>query len=396
MASVKKTEAGVWRVRWRYGGTRTGADQVKTYRTQREANALKRAVEERGHLVRARDPEVRDGTLVKGTPQTRATRPQGHTFGDAARGLMETKGSIRVQTRREYQRLLDTYLLPRWGEVQVVDVSEADLSALITDLGIVKSSNGSGVWMLARMVLRYAQRKGMRPDDPSMGMRLPAASEGPAVFLTPEERLLILDAAGKHPSASDVWVPFVRVALEAGLRQSEVSGLQVRDLDVRKPERPLLHVRRGYRPAKPLRDGGTGKALVPPKSAKSVRTVTIDPMLAGALLPFTVGRSQTAPLLPGARGGHTSSSTVQHRWATTVRLAGAAGLGCSPRFHDLRHTHASYLLEELGLSLEYVSKRLGHSDIQTTYRYYVHLTTTSEDAYLAAVRRNGERHLRAV
>ncbi|MDW3933565.1 tyrosine-type recombinase/integrase [Staphylococcus saprophyticus] len=40
--------------------------------------------------------------------------------------------------------------------------------------------------------------------------------------------------------------------------------------------------------------------------------------------------------------------------------------------HALRHTHASMLLSE-GLSIQYVSKRLGHANIEITWRVYSHL-----------------------
>ena len=40
--------------------------------------------------------------------------------------------------------------------------------------------------------------------------------------------------------------------------------------------------------------------------------------------------------------------------------------------HGLRHTHASILLYQK-VSIYYVSERLGHSDIQTTTKYYAHI-----------------------
>ncbi|MEU9842405.1 site-specific integrase [Actinomadura sp. NPDC048032] len=46
----------------------------------------------------------------------------------------------------------------------------------------------------------------------------------------------------------------------------------------------------------------------------------------------------------------------------------AADLGCSPRIHDLRHAHASWLLAG-GADLQVVKERLGHRKISTTERY---------------------------
>lgn len=45
--------------------------------------------------------------------------------------------------------------------------------------------------------------------------------------------------------------------------------------------------------------------------------------------------------------------------------------------HALRHTHASLLLKE-GFPIQYISKRLGHSDIQVTLRTYSHLLNEQE------------------
>lgn len=56
----------------------------------------------------------------------------------------------------------------------------------------------------------------------------------------------------------------------------------------------------------------------------------------------------------------------------------------APTFHSLRHSHGSVLIAS-GWDIEEVSVRLGHSDVGTTQRAYVH-------AYDAARRSTARRH----
>ncbi len=42
------------------------------------------------------------------------------------------------------------------------------------------------------------------------------------------------------------------------------------------------------------------------------------------------------------------------------------------RIHDVRHSHASLLIE-LNISILYISERLGHENIETTLEIYAHL-----------------------
>ena len=56
----------------------------------------------------------------------------------------------------------------------------------------------------------------------------------------------------------------------------------------------------------------------------------------------------------------------------------AAGLR-KVRFHDLRHTYASIMINE-GHNLKFVSKQLGHSSIQITLDRYAHLIPERHDA----------------
>jgi site-specific recombinase XerD len=53
--------------------------------------------------------------------------------------------------------------------------------------------------------------------------------------------------------------------------------------------------------------------------------------------------------------------------------------------HDLRHSHASWLLAG-GADLQVVKERLGHGSIVTTEKY-LHTLPTADESALAALRR---------
>ncbi|MTM60940.1 tyrosine-type recombinase/integrase, partial [Turicibacter sanguinis] len=48
------------------------------------------------------------------------------------------------------------------------------------------------------------------------------------------------------------------------------------------------------------------------------------------------------------------------------------------RFHDLRHTHATMLLEA-DVNIKVIQQRLGHENIKTTLNVYSHLTNKLEE-----------------
>lgn len=57
------------------------------------------------------------------------------------------------------------------------------------------------------------------------------------------------------------------------------------------------------------------------------------------------------------------------------------------RFHNLRHTHASWLAEH-GVPTIVVKERLGHSKVETTLRYYNHITQGMKDNLLDTLNTN--------
>lgn len=123
--------------------------------------------------------------------------------------------------------------------------------------------------------------------------------------------------------------------------------------------------------------GMDGKTLVPPKTACSVRTVSFGEQLSAELsaeLARQAGDREEYGAFYGDscfvcrhRDGSGCSRTALYQWLAKRGV----------HYHQLRHTHATMLLEA-GADALAVSKRLGHSDVTVTLGVYAHATRKME------------------
>lgn len=155
----------------------------------------------------------------------------------------------------------------------------------------------------------------------------------------------------------------LHVALDTGLRVSEICALQLRDV-----------ILDGGHPALIVRDGKGGKK----------RGVKLGSALREHLAEFIAWKAASgealvpgAPLFVSSRGG-TLTRTAVYR----VFRASADAVGIPSRFsiHSCRHTYASMLYRASSFNLRLVQKQLGHRSIQTTQIY---ADVLDEDAVVA-------------
>jgi integrase len=67
------------------------------------------------------------------------------------------------------------------------------------------------------------------------------------------------------------------------------------------------------------------------------------------------------------------ASNLRRIWNKVDEKTGLDGL----RFHDLRHSHATFLIKE-GFNPKVVSERLGHADVGITLNTYTHLLAADQ------------------
>ena len=154
------------------------------------------------------------------------------------------------------------------------------------------------------------------------------------------------------------------VAVTTGLRQGEIFALKWKDIDLR---RRVLSVRRA------LLDAGGHREIADPKTAKGRRRVDLPDLAVSALQTHRVQLAATPHpeswVFTDVRGGTLRRSNFLRRnWAPLLASAGLDGV----RFHDLRHTCASFLLAA-GTHPKVVQERLGHATIGITLDTYSHV-----------------------
>ncbi len=127
-----------------------------------------------------------------------------------------------------------------------------------------------------------------------------------------------------------------------------------------------------------------------PKTRESRRRITLAPMVVAALRRAVEGRSSEDLVFGAPRGGRLDQGNwYESRWQRAIKAAQEKGLTKTPRYHDLRHTNAAWLISA-GVPLPVIQKRLGHKSIQITVDVYGGLLfQTHEIADLAIERALG-------
>ncbi len=159
----------------------------------------------------------------------------------------------------------------------------------------------------------------------------------------PRERYLTTEEFDRLYHACSDWLkPIVLFAVHTGLRQDNILTLTWKQLDLNKGRIMLEHTKNGERLGLPMNE--TVKKLL--TELNRVRHINSD------------------YVFHDKAGNKLSATTVQHAFHRTCKKAGIENF----RFHDLRHTCASWLVQN-GVDRYVVQRILGHKTAAMTERY---------------------------
>lgn len=141
-----------------------------------------------------------------------------------------------------------------------------------------------------------------------------------------------------------------------GMREGELLALTLADIDF---EKSTITINKSYQRI------NREDVITTPKTPKSNRVVTMPNVLAECLKAYI---SQCYDLDEENRIFPYTKYFLTHEMQRGCKKSGVKKI----RIHDIRHSHAS-LLVEMGFSPLLIAERLGHERVQTTMETYSHL-----------------------
>lgn len=196
--------------------------------------------------------------------------------------------------------------------------------------------------VMLQTLLRYGVELGWLDADPLAQVRKPSPGRGSLRCLAPEERVRLLAAC--RASRNPLLYPLVLLALTTGGRKEELRTLQWPQVDLDAGVLRFLTTKNGQARSVPV----VGEALAILQEMARYRHPTCPWV-------FPAWNSAGPVALTSA-------------WETARAKAKLVDF----RFHDLRHTFASYLAMS-GASLREIAEALGHTNISLVL-VYAHLT----------------------
>lgn len=351
-----------WRLRYRVNGKRftqsvrgTKADALK------ELRRLLQSADEGEHIAPAKV------TLNQWYDQWVLLLERRQDGVQAKRG----RGAISARTLERYQELMRLHVLPKLGRHPLQRLTPTDFDDLYLALE-AKLSAGTVryVHVVAGACLGAAERKGIIKSNPVSRAEAPMPSDGDVGRVLEQEELDAL-VNGFRPSS---LYTIVCVAAYTGARRGEILALRWCDLNL---EEKKATIARSIDETKKH-----GRGTKQPKSERGKRTITIDDGLVALLraerekhLRIKAGIPEGArvnislvklpadalvfPAPPGPGEDFSFSRLRAPRGVTKEFHRKAAKLGYPIRFHDLRGTHGTLLLDA-GVGVHTVAARLGH------------------------------------
>ena len=266
---------------------------------------------------------------------------------------METR--LREHTMRTKKYIVELKILPYFGNKRVNDITAADIRQWQNELikmgyspTYLKTINNQ-LSAIFNYAVRYYDLKS-NPCAKAGSMGKSKAEE--MDFWTGEEFRKFIDSVMNKRLS---YMAFMTLYW-TGMRMGELLALNPKDVDL---EKRTISITKSYQRL------GKKDVITPPKTPKSKRVITIPEFLAADIKDYM---DSLYELQENDRLFPITKYYLEHEMQRGIKESGVKRI----RVHDLRHSHASMLIE-LGFSPLEIANRLGHEKVETTLNTYAHL-----------------------
>lgn len=337
--SVYKDKNGTWFAEFRYKdwNGETKRHKKRGFNTQREAKEYERDFLNKSHT---------DKHL---------------TFSNLAELYLEDcKVRLKASTYEGKVFLFNKNLIPYFGKMHIENIKPQTVRRWQTELMKkgYKDTYLKTIHNQLSAVFNYAVKYCGLHSNParecgSMGSKHADTMK----FWTAEE----FDRVDKAVSDKPLSHALLNLLFWSGMREGEALALTLNDIDF---ENNKISITKTFTVLK----GGV-EAITSPKTKKSKREIDMPVFCMDIIKEYSkliYGLKKKDRLFP------VTKSYLYHELERGSALAGLQKI----RVHDLRHSHASVLIN-MGVSILLISERLGHENIETTLRTYSHLYPTT-------------------
>lgn len=274
----------------------------------------------------------------------------------------EKKQFVKKSTYAAYSLIVDTHLLPVFGNLTQVTEKEVQEFVLIKLQAGLSQKTIKDILIVLRMILKYGAKQQYCTYLP-FDVKFPTEREC--------QKLSVLSIANQRKIINYVIENFtfrnlgLFICLSTGIRIGEVCALTWEDIDT---DNGIIHIRKTLQRIYVNENGKKRTELLidTPKTATSMRDIPMIKELYGILKPLKkIVRNDyfvlTNDITP------TEPRTYRNYYKKLLKK-----LGIPPvKFHGLRHSFATRCIESK-CDYKTVSVILGHSNISTTLNLYVH------------------------
>lgn len=299
--------------------------------------------------------------------------------------------NLSPDTRQNYVNIIKKRILPNYGHMKLVDIKTIHIVNFVDDLkkngkrldgkkGKLSSSSIANCYRAFNNILSRAAEWKLIKENPATGVKIPKVKVKKSDVYSKQELDVIFTILDKYPLH---WQILIKLAITIGARQGEIAALEWKHFDFEKKtilieqslsetteEGLILKATKNDR----YRYVSIPKTLIPMlknyKARQGEEQLAISDQLDENWKEhsFLFANEFGKPMRPDSISQWWMRFTERHK--KKIKKI---------RFHDLRHTSATFLINE-DVHSKVISERLGHADISTTMNIYGHVLEEADQS----------------